>query len=323
MPFGLYRYRKLPMGICQSPDIAQEVMEKVVKDICDDLEVYIDDIGIFSNDWNDHMCILDKVCDRLQQKGFSVNPLKCEFGVKESDFLGHWLTPTGVKPLRKKIQGILDMKEPTNVGELRSFLGMVTYYRDMWPRRSHILAPLTELVGKKEFVWGEPQKTAFRQMKAVIAKDTLLAYPDHNLPFHIETDASDYQLGGRLYQLHPDASGNMVPRDIAFYSRKLSGAQKNYSTIEKELLGIVETMKNFRDMIYGAQIHVYTDHKNLTYKLSQFSTQRVLRWRLLLEDYGATFYYKPGPENVVADALSRVPTKRLVRESKAKLHHGS
>ena len=319
-PFGLYRYKKLPMGVCQAPDIAQEVMEKVLRGITDDLEVYIDDIGIFSKDWKDHIRVLDLVCKCLEEKGFSVNPLKCEFGVKESDFLGHWLTPTGVKPLRKKIQGILDMEEPKNLGQLRSFLGMVTYYRDMWPRRSHILTPLTELLGTKTFVWGDRQKQAFLEMKSIIAKETLLAYPDFSIPFLFETDASDYQLGGRIYQMQFDLeTGKRVPRDIAFYSRKLNSAQKNYSTIEKELLSIVETLKAFRDTVYGGRIHIFTDHKNLTYKLSQFSTQRVLRWRLLLEDYGPKFFYLPGPKNVVADSLSRVPSKRLVRESDKKV----
>ena len=315
-PFGLYRYKKLPMGINQSPDIAQETMEKVLKDICDDIEVYIDDIGIFSKDWDSHLEVLDKVCARLESKGFSVNPLKCEFGVKETDFLGHWLTPIGVKPMRKKIQGILDMDEPKDYNTLRSFLGMVTYYRDMWPRRSHVLAPLTALVGTKKFVWGPPQAKAFIQMKALIAKDTLLAWPDHNRPFFIETDASDYQLGGRIFQKQFDLQvGKEVERDIAFYTRKLNGAQKNYSTIEKELLSIVEILKAFRDTLYGATIHIFTDHKNLTYKLSQFSTQRVLRWRLSLEDYGPIFHYLPGSQNGVADALSRVPCKRSVRDS--------
>ncbi len=171
------------MGVCQSPDIAQEVMEKTLKDISDNLEVYIDDIAVFSSDFDEHMTVLDTVCERLQAKGFSVNPLKCEWAVKESDFLGHWLTPTGVKPLRKKIQGIIDMLPPTDLGQLRSFLGMVTYYRDMWPKRSHILAPLTELLGCKEFAWGAAQDKAFLQMKALISKDTLLAYPDHNKQF--------------------------------------------------------------------------------------------------------------------------------------------
>jgi hypothetical protein len=290
------------MGVCTSPDIAQEIMEKTLRAI-EDIECYIDDIGIFSKTWEQHLDTLNQVCKRLEDKGFTVNPLKCEFCVKESDFLGHWLTPTGVKPLRKKVQGILS---PTNIGELRSFLGMVTYYRDMWPRRSLILAPLTDLLGTKNFVWGDAQAKAFTQRKAVIAKDCLLAYPDHNKKFVIETDASDYQLGGRIMQ---------DGKDIAFYTRKLNSAQKNYTTIEKELLGIVETLKQFRHMLLGAEIEVYTDHKNLTFQLLQYATQRVLRWRLCLEEYGAKFFYKKGSTNVVADALSRVPTSRLERES--------
>jgi hypothetical protein len=162
-PFGLYRYKRLPMGVCTSPDIAQEIMEKTLRAI-KDIECYIDDIGIFSKTWEQHLDTLNQVCKRLEDKGFTVNPLKCEFCVKESDFLGHWLTPTGVKPLCKKVQGILDMLPPTNIGELRSFLGMVTYYRDMWPCRSHILAPLTDLLGTKNFVWGDAQAKAFTQM---------------------------------------------------------------------------------------------------------------------------------------------------------------
>ena len=134
--------------------------------------------------------------------------------------------------MRKKIQGILDMDEPKYLNTLCSFLGIVTYYRNMWPRRSHILAPLTDLVGTKKFVWGPAQAKAFVQMKAVLAKDVLLAWPDHNLPYYIETDASDYQLGGRIFQKHFDLNlGKEVDRDVAFYTRKLNSAQKNYSTI--------------------------------------------------------------------------------------------
>ena len=123
-PFGLHRYWRLPMGVCCSPDVFQEVMEKTLKGI-EDVEKHIDDIGMFSKDWKSHVKVLDEVCSRLQDAGFSVNLLKCEFGVKESDFLGHWLTPRGVKPPRKKIQGIIDVEAPKDLKQLRSFLGMV------------------------------------------------------------------------------------------------------------------------------------------------------------------------------------------------------
>jgi RNase H-like domain found in reverse transcriptase len=135
----------------------------------------------------------------------------------------------------------------------------------------------------------------FNTIKRVIARDVLLAYPDFSKKFEIFTDASDKQLGTVITQ---------EGRPIAYYSRKLNSSQLNYTTMEKELLAIVETLKEFRTILLGQTIVIYTDHKNLTYKV--FNTQHVMRWRLLIEEHGPTLEYVKGVNNVVADALSRL-----------------
>ena len=295
-PFGNYKYNRLPMGIKQSPDIAQQIMEDLFRRF-EEVSVYIDDIGVFSNNWTDHLSSLRHVLTVLQENNFTVNPLKCEWAVRETDWLGYWLTPVGLKPWKKKIQSILNLRQPQSIKELRSFIGAVTHYRDMFPKRSHLLAPLTAQVGQRNIKWTDDCTSSFNSIKALIAKDAFLRYPDHNKPFHIYTDASDKQLGSVIMQ-------DGYP--VAYFSKKLNSAQRNYTTGEKELLSIVETLREYRTMLFGSpNLHVYTDHKNLTFQKLQ--TQRVLRWRLFLEEFGPTLHYVNGAENVIADALSRLP----------------
>ena len=164
---------------------------------------------------------------------------------------------------------------------------MVNFYRDMWPRRSEILAPLTALTSSKvKWKWEEEHDKAFREIKKVMARETLLAFPDFNKRFTIHTDASKTQLGACISQ---------EGKPIAFYSRKLNPAQTRYTTTERELLSIVETLKEFRNILFGQELEVYTDHSNLVCK--SLTSDRVMIWRLYIEEFSPNLIYLKHPEN--------------------------
>ena len=293
-PFGLYQYCRLSMGMSESSDIATKMMHSVLDSI-EGIEFYMYDIGIFSLTWTTHLSLLTTVLTRLQDVGFTIYPLKCEWAIQETDFLGHWLMPTGIKPWQKKVDAILHLQPPTNIKQLRSFLSMVNHYWDMWPRQTHVLVPLTELTRKCSFHWTSECQLAFEKMKTLVSSDALLAFPDHTQPFVVKTNASDYQLGSVIQQ-------QGCP--IASYSRKLNSAQHNYTTLEKELLSIIETFKEFWTILLGSTIQVHTDHKNLTDRLMGFTTQQVLHWRLLLEE----------PSSISPDPITFSPTLSLVSQ---------
>jgi hypothetical protein len=139
-PFGKYKNLRLPMGLKCAPDIAQAATENVLSGIEND-GVYIDDVNAFSDDWDHHVKLLATILRLLCENGFTINPLKCEWAIKETDWLGYWLTPQGLKPWNKKIDTILHMDRPCNATELRMFIGWVNYYCDMWPSHAHILKP--------------------------------------------------------------------------------------------------------------------------------------------------------------------------------------
>jgi RNase H-like domain found in reverse transcriptase len=255
----------------------------------------MDNVGIRSDTWESHLDTLTRTLEALNQNGFAINPAKCKWGVQTTKWLGHILTPEGVKPDPKKVKAILAMQPPTTLKQLHSFIGAVNYYRDMWPQRSGLMAPLMKLTSAPKFVWDDTHQKAFEKLKSVISTETMLIYPNHELPWQVETDASDYQLGAVLKQ---------EQKIVAYFSRKLNPAQRNYTTIEKELLSIIKTLREYWCWLLGATITVYTNHKNLTFSLSRYQTQRVLRWRLFIEEYAPKFEYLQGANNRLPDALS-------------------
>ena len=193
----------------------------------------------------------------------------------EMEYLGFWVPRNGAKPINRNIEAIKNMTLSNSRREGRKFIGVINYYRYMWPRRSHMLAPLTKLTSvKRKFKCTEVEQDDFDKIKRIVAHDNLLTYPDFNETFKINTDASAFQLGAVISQ---------KVKPINLYIRKLTDAQQRYIVIQRELLTIVENLKKFRTILLGQKLQIYTDHKNLTCKI--FNTGRLLRWRLILEEY--------------------------------------
>jgi hypothetical protein len=302
-PWGKYSYLRLPMGVANSPDIFQSKISQLMVGL-DFVRAYLDDVLVATKgSYQEHLLNLEQVLVKLDTANLRINIEKCTFATQEFEYLGYLVTTAGIRPLPSKVEAILQLKAPKTLKQLRSFLGLVNYYRDMWKRRSHLLTPLTEVTkvprGSKTFKWAEAQDKAFHEVKKVITQNALLKFPDFNKVFDIHTDASDYQLGAVISQ---------EGQPIAFYSRKLTETQRNYTVGEREMLSIVETLNEFRTMLLGYRIKIYTDHENLTRLTTVSKSPRIQRWRWTIEEFGPTIEYIKGPRNVVADALSRLDT---------------
>lgn len=318
-PWGLYRYKRLPMGVACSPDIFQAKMNSLFQDL-EYVRAYIDDLLLISSDtFEDHLEKLDTVLQRMRDAGLQVNAAKSNFAAKEIEYLGYTLSREGIKPQQSKVAAILALQPPKNVKELRRVLGIIQYYRDLWHRRTDLLAPLTDLVAEcgstkaskrkrkdgtkrkppKPWHWDDLHQKAFDEIKKIIARDVILAYPSYeeDVPFIIYTDASSRQLGGVITQKN---------RPLAFFSRKLTETQQRYTVTDQELLSIVELLKEFKGMLLGQRIIIYTDHINLTRDNIGQSSDRTRRWMILLQEFGAEIRYVKGIDNTVADAISRL-----------------
>ena len=214
---------------------------------------------------------------------------------KEVEYLGYLLTTGGLKPQPAKIEAMHRIMKPNNAKQLKMFLGMVNFYRDMFPKRSHFLSPLNKLASKKgkDWYWGAAEQKDFELAKEMLTEHATLAFPDFERPFDLYTDASDRQLGATLVQ---------DGKPLGFYTRKLNSAQLNYTVGEKELLGIIEGFKAFEGMIRGQDLTVHTDHLNLLYQ--SMPSQRMVRWRLMLKEWHLTIKHVAGVDNDGADALS-------------------
>eukprot|EP00957_Ditylum_brightwellii_P181780 13847748-Ditylum_brightwellii.AAC.1 len=201
-------------------------------------------------------------------------------------------------PQTNKILPILAFKEPSNLKQLCAFLALVNFYKKLWYHCSKTLEPLTCLISTKhKFIWDPEQAATFKTIKQTMAHQILFHFPDFTKTFDVYANTSDYQLGGIICQ--EDWS-------IAFYSKKLNLAQKNYTSMEKELLYIMETAKFHQNILLGFKLCFHSDNKNLSFE--NFRSEHIHWLHLFLEDYDYKFIHTPGKDNVVADMLSQYPS---------------
>ncbi|KAL1448524.1 hypothetical protein WDU94_006581 [Cyamophila willieti] len=302
---GHYEYVRMPMGLKNSPSTFQRVMDNVLRGLVNECcLVYLDDIIIFGPSLSDHIQNLRKVFDRLRKFNLKIQLDKSEFLRKEVEYLGHVVTTEGVRPNPVKIEAIRQYPIPKTTTQIKSFLGLLGYYRRFIKDFAKLTKPLTKCLKKDAVIdiQNLEYKQCFEKCKNVLLEEPVLQYPDFTKTFNLTTDASNFAIGAVLSQ-------GVIGKDkpIAFASRTLNDHEKNYSTTEKELLSIVWSVKHFRPYLYGRKFIIVTDHKPLQWLFSvKDPSSKLIRWRLRLEEYEYEITYKKGKQNTNADALSRI-----------------
>lgn len=300
---GKYEWKRMPFGLKNAPATFQRVLDDILRDLIGkSCLIFMDDIICFGTSLQESIQNLDKVLQKLSEYNLKVQIDKCAFLQKEVEFLGHVVTRDGIKPNPNKIKAIKDWPIPKNQKELRGFLGIMGYYRRFIRDFAKIVKPLTIQLKKDQQITHTPDFVdTINKCKNILSSSDILSYPDFSQNFILTTDASNYCLGAVLSQKIKN-----VERPIAFASRTLQKNEINYSTTEKEMLAIIWATKYFRPYLYGRRFLLITDHQPLIYLNSNPQNAKLIRWRLVLNDFEFDIEYKKGVQNVVADSLSRI-----------------
>lgn len=300
---GLFQFKVMPFGLHAAPATFQRLLDSIIgPELEPNAFCYLDDIIIVSSTFDDHLEHLNMVFQRLVNAGLQLQPEKCVFCRTELKYLGHVVNRQGIQTDPEKIEALLQVEQPTSVKAVRRFLGMASWYRKFIPQFSRIAAPLTLLLQKhQKFLWGNEQTEAFNELKEALTSAPVLACPDFQVPFSLQTDASNTGLGAVLTQLQEGHE-----RVIAYASRTLSAAEKNYSTVELECLCVVWAIRKLKGYLEGYHFTVISDQRSLRWLHSVPNPSgRLMRWTLELQQYDFTIEYRKGALNRVADALSR------------------
>ena len=306
---GLYEFQVMPFGLKNAPVVFQRLMQQVLRGLNPEeglpiVSVYLDDVLVFSRTFEDHVTHLKLVIERLQDAGLKLKPSKCHFICQSVEYLGHLITPDGIRPNPQRVSAVSSFPAPTSVHEVRQFLGLTSYYRRFIKNLTKIAQPLHVLTRKgAQFEWSDGCETVTLLISAPV-----LCYPNFDKGFKLETDASIKGLGAVLAQDQPDGKAHPV----AYASRALSPQERNYSITELEMLAVVWAVSHFRAYLYGHDVVVFSDHSAVKAVLETPNPSgKHARWWLKVFGSGLKsikIVYRSGRENASADALSRNPT---------------
>ena len=302
-PHGQYEFKVLGQGLANSPATFQSVMNRIfANQLHKFVVVYLDDIMIYSNTPEEHAEHIETVLKILQDNKFYAKREKCSFNLPEVKFLGHIVGRNGLKVDPKKVEVVKDWPTPKDVTQVRQFLGLTNYFRKFIQDYSALASPLMDLTKKGiEFrtSWTPVHDEAFLQLKAALTSAPVLILPDFKKPFELISDASLLGTGAVLLQ---------EGRVIAYTSKKLTPAEKNYTTTEQEMLGIVNALGEWRCYFGDSTLTLVTDHEPLKYfNKKEVLSRRLARWAEFMAQFDYKWEYRNGRNNV-ADPISRNPT---------------
>lgn len=300
---GLFHFRRMPFGLHNAPATWQRLIDNVLgHDLEPYVLVYLDDVIIVSETFEQHLSILEEVFRRLREAKITVGVDKCQFCRPQMKYLGYIVDRNGLHVDPEKVKAMLELPTPTNVREVRRVVGTFSWYRRFVPDFSTIVAPITALLRKKsKFVWSEECEKSFKKIRECLVAAPVLSCPDYSRPFVVQTDASGFGIAAVLTQ--PHALGDQV---ICYISRSLTKQERNYTTTERECLAVLWAVEKLRPYLEAVPFTVVTDHYSLLWLQSlQNLNGRLARWSVRLQQYNFKVIHRKGKENVVPDMLSR------------------
>ena len=311
---GLFQFRVMPFGLCNAPATFQRLMDLVLSGLqWEHCLVYLDDVIILGRTFKEHIQNIQLVLQRLREAGLKVKPSKCVFFRREVRYLGHIVSREGVSPDPSKTEKVASWPTPRSVKEVQQFLGFSSYYRRFVEDYATLAKPLHRLTERSsKFLWTPECQRSFDELRCRLVSPPILAHPDFSLPFTLDTDASDIGIGGVLSQVGADGK----ERVIAYGSRLLTKAERQYCTTRKELLAVVMFTKQYRPYLAGQQFILRTDHSSLSWLHNFRDPQgQLARWLEQLQEFNFTVVHRRGRKHTNADALSRLPCRQCGRNS--------